>query len=175
MEHQHNVLITADSRLHTAGSRAVGTAIIADQSQRNIADNTMSVTEKVAREPLQSRTQRYDDTVRGQLSHVTAPSRHTTENSSFDNADDAATHGHDASLEAGQINEQSTPRWLRTPSTGRAYDLFEDERYYERAMRDLNVEGRSDSVNGEFWSQYGGLERCDGAWDARETTTSHYL
>ncbi|KAF3045727.1 hypothetical protein E8E11_006319 [Didymella keratinophila] len=171
VEHQHNVLITADSRLHTAGSRAVGTAIMADQSQRDIAYNTMAVTEKVARERLRSRTQRHDDVVRGH----TAPGRHTTENSSSDNADDAATHSHGASLEAGQVNKQSTPRWLRTPSTGCAYDFFEDERYYERAMCDLNVEARSDSVNGEFWSQYGGLERCDGDWDAADATTSHYL
>jgi hypothetical protein len=109
VEHQHYAIVIAGSRLHTAGSGA-------------------------AREEFRSRTQRYDNLAQGQLSHVTAPSRHTTENWGSDNADadaddEVVMHSYDASLEADQINEQSTPPWLRTPSKGREHVLFEDERY----------------------------------------------
>jgi hypothetical protein len=176
VEHQHNDMATL--RLHTAGSRTGGIANFADESQRAIAEITMVTTEKQAREHLRSRTQRYDGLVRNQLSNVMALSRHLSENSSFDSANDAdevVTHSHSASHEADQIDEQSTPHWLRTPSTGPAYDLFEDEQYFKHAVRDPDAEGRSDSVNGEFWSQYGGLERSDGAWDARGATALHHL
>lgn len=58
---------------------------------------------------------------------------------------------------------------------GRAYDLFYTEQYYERGVRDLNGGGRSDSVNGEFWSHYGGLEGNDEALDACGAAFAHHI
>lgn len=182
MEREDKDMFMAVSRLYTAGSCALGTDICADEaqlpSQRANVNITTAAKKEEARERLQSQTQRRESLVRSQLSNVTAPSRHRSENTSSDSADavdEAVSHSHSASLEVDQGYEQFTPHWLQTPTTGRAYDLFETERYFERAVRDLNGDGRSDSVNGEFWSHYGGLERYDGAWDGRRAAFMHHI
>jgi hypothetical protein len=164
VEHQHDILAKADPRLRTAGLQANGTATFAEFARTT------------TRERRGSQTQGRDDLVRRQLSTVTAPSRRPFESS--DGADDAdeVTRSHRSSLELDDGLGQINPRWLHTSSTGRTYDCIGVERYFERAMRDLNTAGLSDSVNGEFWTQYGGLERSDGSWDARGATSlMHYI
>ncbi|KAF1927868.1 uncharacterized protein M421DRAFT_421063, partial [Didymella exigua CBS 183.55] len=179
IEHQHSGLIMTESQLHTAALQAAGTtneAIVSLPLLQHAVAEVFKVTrEKEARERRQSQVQRYDDLVRSQLSIVTAPSRRTPESSSSGSAGDAdekVTYSRTPSLEFDESHEQITPQWLCTAATGRAHDQIEAERYFERAMCDLDAAGRSDSVSGELCPQYSGLERSDGLWDARGATGS---
>lgn len=156
----------AEQRLHTTDFQAVETPNRAGEplplSQRAVTEIHKVTKEKEAKERRQSRVRQHDSLVRSQLSNVTAPSRHTSENSSSGSADEEVTLSCRSSDDFDKSHEQVTSQGPYAPSTRRAHNHLEAERYFERAMRDLDAAGRSDSVNGEFWSQYGGLERSDG-------------
>lgn len=183
IEHQHSDLAVDGLRLCSTGFQAMVSATPASEmqplSQRAVAEFAGITTEQEARECRWSQTRRHDDLVHNQQSSVTAPSRRTIENSSTDSADGAdeeVRHSLRFSPDLDKSHEEFIPQWSSTLSGRQTHDCSEPERYFERAMRELDSEEQSDSVNGEFWSQYGGLEQSEGAWDAPRTAgLSHYI
>lgn len=168
IEHEQGGLGMAESHLNTAGFHAVGTPDWSDlmlPPLQHTCTEVYEVPEKRARQRRQSRVRQHADLVRSQFSAPTAPSRHISKSPSSESVDEDTMPSRRSSSGLDESREQATVHWPHMPLTGRVHSPLDAQRYFERAMRDLDAAGRSDSVSGEFWSQYGELERNDGEWD----------
>lgn len=162
-EDQNNDLATAGPQLDTGDFQAVETAVSTGKRlpllQHAVAEIHRATKKEDVQERRRFRTRRCDNLTRGRLSNLTAPSRHTFKRSGSSNTADAdgeVTKRRRSSLELDESDVQ-LDSYLPYPSSH-----IEAEGYFERTTRNLDAVGRSDSANGETWSQRSGPEQRGG-------------
>lgn len=126
-------------------------------SQRALSEIHKAISAKEAREYRKHHLQKHESVVCHQLSSITAPTRHHSENSSSKSRSEACTTSNASESDNDDVCH-GTQSLCTTPSA-RLPSFEEGTRYFESAMYNLEAIDRPNSVDFGSWSQHAELER----------------